>query len=1204
MLPSRFSRSDGDMGKERHGLCGCARSIAIKQERLMRKFKTGRFGKAAVVAALTALVVSGAAMLNPMAKADTTSGDGLGSTPELAVTSGTHGVDNTVYLGDTVTYTLKANVNNAGAADAYSELSMDALYDPRGLNYKGGSVSVYNGTTKLTANTDYTVTNENDDLDSSKKRVRVTFSPQFLMDTEMNGQEIRMNYDLTVKSNVADLNGLDGNGTNNYYGLTTSGRVNGLVSGKTAADSFTEQAQPSSIKLCVYKTGLSITKKINTSENANVGDTRTYTITVKNTETNSQAQNIVVKDRLTEKASRNFNLESAGVMISDVTVQANGHEKHIAPTKNGTEITVNTGMNLTFGSGTDTMTLSYTVTFGSKKNLLLPGKSIVNAARVSADNLIDENNKAVWVQATETPTVDINKPSATTGIGVAGDTIDISAGDRTANAGDTISYTATIKTSADSPVLFAPHITNFTVPTEITNGGATFENVKLNNAAINHAVNGNVLTVDAGSDIQKGASTVVTFDLKLGEKTSKGLVGKTITMSAKANGDNFPEETLNAPSVYVAAPKVSTSMVVKNTTNTVDSFADAKPSAGDSYSYTMTVRQQIADSIAYNTGITVSVTGAKNIGSEANVTDFTAKNNGKDFPMTRTTDANGNILFKATADLTPSDNITISFKHKIGESTSKEYNGAHLVASIAIDTANSNATSSSQSHSMEVQTPKWTLAKSIDKDVANNGDEMTYTITATQSSSYAVSKNFSITDLLDKNSALNGVTIDTNGVSVADANGKPLSGFDVKGIEVANAKYPDDDESADDTDKNEDADDSGTDSSDSKDASDGDTFAVPDDSIVGFTVTPTASLHGVQHIVVTYKMKAGDASNDRLRGKKVVNTASLKGDNFDSPADSSASFTIANATLSLTKETDKATITGKERIKYTITVKNVEDDKNSIAKGVVVDDAIDQSAKDFGYAIDTSTITATAIRSDGSKADITKKTDIKYNDDSGSFTMTFSDGLQAVQKDKDDSGNDEKHDATFISTKSGTTTLLVDSTDSIVFNDKNSVLLSTPKGTTYDSSDDDVVTIDANGAIKAVGTGTATVKATVPSGDEKGTYELKLTVVEKAPEQKIVDNAFVITYEGTTEQIADNALKTTITNNVVSHADNATYRTASKDVQFLGADFVAEDMVDGGSFGGGDVDLTQTGIDIAGIAGAAIVATGAAIAVKRRKKSE
>lgn len=1182
----------------------------------MRRFKTGRFGKAAVVAALTALVVSGAAMLNPMAKADTTSGDGLGRTPELSVTSGTHGVDNTVYLGDTVTYTLKANVNNTGAADAYSELSMDALYDPQGLNYKGGSVSVYNGTTKLTAKTDYTVTNENDDLDTSKKRVRVTFSPQFLMNTEMNGQEIRMTYDLTVKSNVADLNGLDGNGTNNYYGLTTSGRVNGLVSGKTAADSFTEQAQPSSIKLCVYKTGLSITKKINTSENANVGDTRTYTITVKNTETNSQAQNIVVKDRLTEKASRNFNLESAGVMISDVTVQANGHEKRIAPTKNGTEITVNTGMNLTFGSGTDTMVLSYTVTFGSKKNLLLPGKSIVNAARVSADNLIDENNKAVWVQATETPTVDINKPSATTSIGVAGDTIDISAGDRTANAGDTISYTATIRTSADSPVLFAPHITNFTIPTEITNGGATFENVKLNNAAINHAVNGNVLTVDAGSDIQKGASTVVTFDLKLGEKTSKGLVGKTITMSAKANGDNFPEETLNAPSVYVAAPKVSTSMIVKNTTNTVDSFADAKPSAGDSYSYTMTVRQQIADSIAYNTGITVSVTGAKNIGSEANITDFTAKNNGKDFPMTRTADANGNILFKATANLTPSDNITISFKHKIGESTSKEYNGAHLVASIAIDTANSNATSSSQSHSMEVQTPKWTLAKSIDKDVANNGDEMTYTITAMQSSSYAVSKNFTITDLLDKSSALNGVTIDTDGVSVADANGKPLSGFDVKGIEVANAEYPDNDESADDTaGKKDDTGDSDTDSSDSKGNSDadssdsngdsaGDTFAVPDDSIVGFTITPTESLHGVQNIVVTYKMKAGDTDNDRLRGKKVVNTASLKGDNFDSPANSSASFSIANATLGLTKEADKATITGKERIKYTITVKNVEDDKNSIAKGVVVDDAIDQSAKDFGYAIDTSTITATAIRSDGSTADITKKTDIKYNDDSGSFTMTFSDGLQAVQKDKDDSGNDEKHDATFISTKSGTTTMLVDSTDSIVFNDKNSVLIPTPEGTTYDSSDDDVVTIDENGAIKAVNAGKATVKATVPSGDEKGTYELKLTVVEKALETKIVDNAFVITYEGTTEQIADNALKTTITNNVVSHADNATYRTASKDVQFLGADFVAEDMVDGGSFGGGDVDLTQTGIDIAGIAVAAIVATGAAIAVKRRKKSE
>ena len=1176
----------------------------------MRRFKTGRFGKAAVVTALTALIVSGAAMFHPVANADTTSGDGLASTPRIAVKSGTHGDSNTVYLGDTVSYELTANVVNTGAADAYGELSMDALYDPRGIDYKSGSLEVYNGNSKLTENDDYTYTNEPDDKDTSKKRIRVTFTSTFLKKTVTSGQEFKMAYKLTVKSNVADLKGLDSNGTDNYYAILTSGRVNGLRSGKQQADSFSDTADPSGIKLCVYKTGLAVTKKIDSTEKANVGDKRTYTITVKNTETNSQAQNIVVKDRLTEKSSPTFNLESAGVMISSVTVTANGQTKSVAPTKNGTEITINTGMNLTFGNGTDTMTLTYVVTFGAKKNILLPGKSIVNAAQASADNLIDDNNKAVWVKATETPTVDINKPVATTSFSVEGTTINVTAGDKTANAGDTLSYTATISTAADSPVLFAPHITNFTVPAEITNGGATFANVKLNNADVQYEAKGNVLTVNAGSDIQKGAKTVVTFDIRLGEKTSKGLVGKTVTMSAKASGDNFPEEAITAPSIYIAAPKVSSSMVVKNTTNTVDSFADAKPSAGDVYSYTMTVKQPVEDSIAYNTGITVSVTGAANIGSSANISDFTAKNNDSDFPMTQTTDSNGNILFKATADLTPKDNIVITFKHKIGDSTSKEYNGANLTAAITIDTDKSNATSSSQSHNMEVQTPKWTIAKTVDNNVANNGDEMTYTITADQSSSYAVSKNLVLTDLLDKDSATNGVTIDTKGVSITDANGKSLDGFSVEGIKASDADYPTSSNANDEsTDKNSNTESStssqavsSSNSDDSK--SSNSTASVSGDGIVGFTVTPKDNLHGIQHIVITYKMKAGDTDNDRMRGKDVTNTASLKGDNFDSPADASAKFSIANATLSLTKEADKATITGKERVKYTITVKNVEDDVNSIAKGVVVDDAIDQSAKDFGYAIDTSTIKATAVRSDGTTADITSKSDIKYNDENGSFTITFSDGLQAVQKDKDDSGNDEKHSSTFISTKSGSTTLLIDGTDSIVFNDKNSKLISTPEGTTYSSSDDDVVTVDNNGAIKAINAGTATIKATVPSGDDKGTYEIKLTVVDKMPEKKIVDNEFIITYDGTTEQIADNALKTTITNNVVAHADNATYRTATKDIQFLGADYVAEDQIDGGSFGGDQQDLTQTGVEVAGIAGAAVIATGAAIAINRKRKSE
>ena len=1169
----------------------------------MRRFKTGRFGKAAVATALTALIVSGMAMFNPAAKADTASGTGLGATPHIEVISGTHDNNNSVYLGDTIKYELKANVTNAGQADAYGELSMDALYDPRGVDFKSDSLDVYNGGTKLTKgeDADYTVDNGKDDKNTSMNRIRVTFTPKFLSETEMSGQEIKMDYSLTVKNNVTNLKGLDSNGSTNYYAIATSGRVNGLLSGKDASNSFSDSAEPSSINLYVYKTGLSVEKKINSTEKANVGEKRTYTIIVKNTETNSQAQNIVVKDRLTEKTLPNFNLESAGVMIGNVKVTANGKTKDVTPTKNGTEITINTGMNLTYGEGTDTMTITYDVTFGSRKNLLLPGKSIVNAAKASADNLIDENNKAKWVNANTVPSVDINKPVATTSIGVEGDTIDVEQGDKTVNAGDTISYTATIATASDSPVLFAPHITDFTVPAEITNGGATFENVKLNNADINHSVNGNVLTVDAGADIQQGAKTVVTFDLKLGSKTSKGLVGKTISMSAKADGDNFPAVTLNAPSIYVAAPKVATSMVVRNTTNTTDSFADAKPSAGDVYSYTMTVKQPVEQGIAYNTGISVSVTGAYGIGSSSNIMDFTAKNNGNDFPMDKTTDSNGNVVFKATADITDKDNIVITFRHKIGESTSKNFNGAKLSAQIAIDTDNSNATSSSQTHNMEVQTPKWTIAKTVNNAIANNGDEMTYTVTAEQSSSYAVSKNLVITDLLDKNSAYNGVTIDTDGVTVADSKGKTLDGFDVEGIKASDADYADSDDSNDNENSNlSDDNDNENSNSNSSDSS----TAIDSDAIVGFTVTPSNSLHGVQHIVITYKMKAGDTSNDRLRGKDVVNTASLKGDNFDSPADASAKFSIANATLSLTKEADKATITGKERIKYTITVKNVEDDANSIAKGVVVDDAIDQSAKDFGYAIDTSTIKATAVRSDGTTADITSKCDTKYNDDSGSFTMTFTDGLQAVQKSKDDSGNDEKHNTTFISTKSGATTMLVDGTDSIVFNDKNSTLIATPAGTTYSSSDDDVATIDSNGAIKAVAAGTTTIKATVPSGDEKGTYELKITVVEKQTDVKIVDNAFVITYEGTTEQIADNALKTTITNSVVAHADNATYRTASKDVQFMGADYVAEDQVDGGSFGGDQADLTQTGVEVAGIAGAAIVATGAAIAINRKKKNE
>ena len=154
------------------------------------------------------------------------------------------------------------------------------------------------------------------------------------------------------------------------------------------------------------KPALSIDKSVNLS-NASVGDTLTYTLTVKETEKDQTAKNVVVRD----------NFDTAGMKVGGIQATLDGKNIQASVTKAENGFVVNTNTDIAYGS---TLKITYQAVVSDSS---LAGKMVGNTAVASADDA-DEVAANASVSIAENPSPSETPAPSTTPTPGAADSSD------------------------------------------------------------------------------------------------------------------------------------------------------------------------------------------------------------------------------------------------------------------------------------------------------------------------------------------------------------------------------------------------------------------------------------------------------------------------------------------------------------------------------------------------------------------------------------------------------------------------------------------------------------------------------------------------------------------------------------------------------------------------------------------------------------
>ena len=241
--------------------------------------------------------------------------------------------------------------------------------------------------------------------------------------------------------------------------------------------------------------------------------------------------------------------------------------------------------------------------------------------------------------------------------------------------------------------------------------------------------------------------------------------------------------------------------------------------------------------------------------------------------------------------------------------------------------------------------------------VINNGDEIEYNVAITQDAQDAHANGIVATSKLDDYAAQNGVYIDPDTIVVKRG----------------------------DTDI-------------TKDVKDSITYIGSKKQPTGIEV-PVGQI-GNETVSITYKASTGKASNDLMRGKKITNTTSITGTNFNAPDDAKVDVEIASASLSPSIYTNAEQVKIGTDVKYTTIITNDSKDSSSIAKNVYAASAIDDYAASIGVAIDPSSLQLLYVE-DGKAKDVTKDATIKWDGTKG-FSVDTNVNLAATHASDDD----------------------------------------------------------------------------------------------------------------------------------------------------------------------------------------------------------
>lgn len=456
-------------------------------------------------------------------------------------------------VGDSVGY--KVVITNRNPGTFMRDLLLKDEVQSKGLEIKEGSVAVLVAGKDVTSNLDITYAENgsgfsiqtpynmnNSDIPCigiSPYKEMTNWTDKMIVTYEAITQECKIN----VEGNQFKIE--TGKDLTDEDKLVIDYQVNFEKEGQytntavSKADNTNEDQANNVVEVKEITPELSIKKSSDKHEYA-VGNTGTYTLTVKEKKSDATAKNVVVKDYFVTGDGINIIPDSIAVILNkeDITKDC----KIIA---NANEFSIETGRNMT---SQDELQVTYQVNFtktGTYQNTAITKGD--NAEEVEADN-----------------TVDVKKQDVT---------ITKDADQKRYKVGDTVKYKVKVGLKKENTIS-----KNVVIRDQIPDGMKLDENSIKVEGITDYTINvdGNKMEVKIPT-LRYGEEVTVTYEAKV----LKGALGKTLTNKADVNGEGInggeAKVTVEVPNTTKATPGSSTPSSTSSNSGTNSSM----PKTGD-----------------------------------------------------------------------------------------------------------------------------------------------------------------------------------------------------------------------------------------------------------------------------------------------------------------------------------------------------------------------------------------------------------------------------------------------------------------------------------------------------------------------------------------------------------------------------------------------------------------------------------------------
>jgi len=642
----------------------------------------------------------------------------------------------TAQASDTVTFTIVLSHTTQSQTDAYNVDLSDVI--PVGLTYVAGSLKNTAGVPPTTLTPPSGGSTFTAAYDKLAKGATSTLTFQAKLDADVIAGKAIVNTATETWTSLSGSPGPISSYNTNSYERTGVPTDPGQLNNYKASDPATVTvAQPSVTKALVTT---SIVNASNLINQAVIGETATYTVTMKIPQGRTPAAKLV--DTL--PGGMAF-VQMVGPPVVDPALTVGGSLTPIV-TNNGQTVTYDLGdiVNTDTDSAKDE-----TITFTIEVVVLnvtgnVSGTSLVNKAKTTwnsgANFTADVSSGAVTVIE---PKLLVQKAKSVGGLG--------------GNVGDPVTYTITI-TNYGSPATDAYNATlSDVIPAEISGVSIYSVTDPSGNATLaNFGLAGN--TISTTTPFKVPTSTTVTIVVK-GTLAGPVFAGQQIVNTAFSEWTSLPGDpgqiTTNNPNAYERTGSGSTTLgqlnnyhasgvatIIPNSADlaVVKTVSNASPNVGDTITFTITVTNN-GPSIAHSVEIT------EKFPPSSELTYLSAT------PSQGSYNAGTGLWTVGTVNVGAANKQTLTLTAKVNAPSTSDAVPATLTNSATVTKADEPDPNPGNNTGTVSETPKYAdlaVTKTVDKPQPNVNDTITYTVRLTNNGT-ATATNVEVTDTLPAN---------------------------------------------------------------------------------------------------------------------------------------------------------------------------------------------------------------------------------------------------------------------------------------------------------------------------------------------------------------------------------------------------------------------------------------------------------------------